>query len=248
MLSGLLTRLGLRLGHFECWALRCAATGAGYGLALGLTLVVLGCRKRRLPPEVQVEHHLLYDVTTDFKAQLTSFMMCHGGRGCDAECASGMSMCWTATRGRELVGVVFVQAHLWTLRDSGPGTRETLYATWKTATHATLWDAVPTNDGFQSRVATTWSVSGPLVPVAVQSQGIGGALMRAVHRHAESCGASLSALELHVRKRRTGQHLALVQWYKRLGFVVVQSRAHDVHMVCFRDGLQETLHADAVAV
>jgi hypothetical protein len=60
--------------------------------------------------------------------------------------------------------------------------------------------------------------------------------MQVVLKDAQQGSPKPQMLELHVDKEPRQAHVWLVQWYQKLGFVVVQARRHDLHMAYFLAG------------
>ena len=238
----LLALLGVRLGHLGGWAADCATDAAPAGVLCAAVVLLLRARAARAASAaraaaaVRVTKHHLHELTPQTRAALAAFLRQHGGRGAAAPFLDSMSTCWAAESRGRLVGVVFVRARLWQLQHASA--RESVYDTWQSAVEATVWDAIATPDGFDSRITMTWNVRSLLVAPAWRGRGAGRALMRAVLDDAARVHMSLNALELHVDKQHDGGHGALVAWYLRMGFVVAQERRRDLHLVCF----QHTLH------
>lgn len=237
-MHNLLAYFGLHLGHLGMWALSCVLRGTAIGLASAAMLYALrrSIRTRTREPEAVVHKHYLYKASADLKAQLVSFIQQQGPCGDVASFLDLMSVCWTATRAGRIVGVVFVRAKLWTLCNELYGPRDMLYATWTPAHYISLWDDIPTADGFERRVVTTLNVRALLVSAKCRRQGMAHTLMQAVLKDAQQGTPRPQMLELHVDKRPKQAHAWLVEWYRRLGFVVVQTRRQDLHMACFLPG------------
>ena len=234
----LLAHFGVPLGHLHMWALSCVLQGAAIGLASAAMLCALrgGTDKHTRELETRVDKHYLYKASTELKTRIITFMHQHSPSTDVPAFLDSMSVCWTATRGDRIVGVVFVRAKLWALRSDLYGPRDMLYATWTPAHYMSLWDDIPTTDGFEQRVVTTLSVRALLVSAQCRGQGVGRLLMQTVVADARHGSPKPQMLELHVDKQRKQAHAWLVQWYRKLGFVVVQARRHDLHLACFLAG------------
>lgn len=237
----LLAHFGVLLEPLYMWALSCVLQGAAIGLASAVMLYALrgGTVARARKPQTLVHKHYLYKASAELKAQLVRFIQQHGPHKPHVDVAAflaSMSVCWTATRGDRMVGVVFLRAKLWTLRNELYGPRDMLYATWTPAHYISLWDHIPTTDGFEQRVVATLNVRALLVSAQCRGQGVGRQLMQTVLEDAQNGTPRPQMLELHVDKQPKQAHAWLVRWYRKLGFVVVQARRHDLHLVCFLAG------------
>ena len=234
----LLAHLGVPPGHLHMQALSCVLRGAAIGLASAAMLHALrgGTAVPAHKPQTLVHKHYLYKASSELKAQVVRFIQQHGAHRRHADVAAfldSMSVCWTATRGERIVGVVFVRAKLWALRSERYGPRDMLYAMWTPAHYLSLWDCIPTTDGFEQRVVTTLIVRALLVSTQCRRQGVARMLMQAVLKDAKQATPKPHMLELHVYKQPEQARIWLVEWYRRLGFVVVLARRHDLHMACF---------------
>jgi GNAT superfamily N-acetyltransferase len=237
----LLAHVGLPLGDLHMWVLSCVLQGAAIGLASAAMLGALrrGSGTRQHGLQTLVHKHYLYKATPELKSQLALFIQQQGPHRPHADVAAfleSMSVCWTATRGERIVGVVFVRAKLWALRSELYGPRDMLYATWTPAHYISLWDDIPTTDGFEQRVVTTLNVRALLVSARCRGQGVARLLMQTVLGDARHGTPRPQMLELHVDKQPEQAHMWLVRWYQQLGFVVVQARRHDLHLACFLAG------------
>lgn len=237
----LLAHFGVPLGHLHMWALSCVLQGAAIGLASAAMLHALrgGTAVSAQKTRTLVHKHYLYRASAELKAQLVRFIQQQGPHRPPTDVAAfleAMSVCWTATRGECIVGVVFVRAKLWALRSELYGPRDMLYATWTPAHYISLWDDIPTTDGFEQRVVTTLNVRALLVSAQCRGQGVGRLLMQTVLADAQHGSPKPQMLELHVDKLPKQAHAWLVRWYQKLGFVVVQVRRHDLHLACFLAG------------
>ena len=224
------------LEHPDMWGLSCVLQGAAIGLASAVMLYALRDSASARDPATLVHKHYLYKASADLKTQLISFIQLHGRHDDIASFIDSMSVCWTATRADRIVGVVFVRAKLWALHSDHYGPRDMLYATWTPAHYLSLWDYIPTTDGFEQRVVTTLNVRALLVSAKCRRQGVARTLMQAVLEDAQQGAPRPQMLELHVDKQPKQAHAWLVEWYRRLGFVVVQARRHDLHLACFLPG------------
>ena len=231
----LLAHFGVPLGHLHMWALSCVLQGAAIGLASAAMLCALrgGTDKHTRELETRVDKHYLYKASTELKTRIITFMHQHSPSTDVPAFLDSMSVCWTATRGERIVGVVFVRAKLWALRSERYGPRDMLYAMWTPAHYLSLWDCIPTTDGFEQRVVTTLIVRALLVSTQCRRQGVARMLMQAVLKDAKQATPKPHMLELHVYKQPEQARIWLVEWYRRLGFVVVLARRHDLHMACF---------------
>ena len=238
--------LGGMLAHCEGGAVACIARGVVLGAvcAVGAAATARVCRgKTPSPPVLFVRKNYVYQASIEQKDELENFLAAQGGERGAMDFIEDMALYWTARLDNRLVGVVFVRAGMWQLQDVMGCAPDALYGTWRHTAQTTMWDTLPTPRGFESRVTTTWNVRALLVARVARAQGVGRALLSALLADAGNVGRNVNLLELHVDKKPQGIHGALVAWYKRAGFVVVQDRREDVHMVCFRDALMHGTYA-----
>lgn len=234
----LLAHFGMQLEQKNMSALSCVLQGAAIGLASAVMLYALrrAARTRKHELQTLVHKHHMYKASAKLKEHLIRFIQQHAPQANIAAFLDSMSMCWTATRDDRIVGVVFVSARLWSLHSDVYGPRDMLYATWTPAQYISLWDDIPTTDGFEQRVTTTLNVRALLVSARCRGQGVARMLMETVLRDAQNRTPKPQMLELHVDRQPKQAHVWLVEWYRRLGFVVVQARRHDLHLACFLAG------------